>query len=100
MPVLFDLLLARFFGSLHGHVQNSVLAPVSRFARQVSIGLSFLAASMVAWMLSLIFLFLSLFFYMAQINTYSVPALWTGLISLGIGLILAVLGINTMRHRP
>lgn len=102
MNVLLKMLAATLFGSAVGSLEGKVqsaLRPVAAYAQRVGVGLSIVAAGLIAWVAGLFFMLFALFFYLGELTTYLAPAFWTGIISLGIALILFFLGINIIRRR-
>lgn len=74
------------------------LGPVKFSLRKISIGVSLVLSSLLAWATALFFLLLGLFFYLGNVDQYIAPALWTGVISLGIGFILVFWGLKSLRR--
>lgn len=77
---------------------RSLLWPVIPYLRQLSLGLLLIVSSAVVWLISFIFLFLALFFYLSQANGLIEPAFWTGFVSLGLGFIMVFFGLNMIRR--
>jgi hypothetical protein len=102
MNILLKMLAATLFGStvgsLEGRVQNA-LRPVMVYAQRVGVGLSVIGAGLIAWVAGLFFMLFALFFYLSELTTYLAPAFWTGIVSLGIALILFFLGVNIIRQK-
>ncbi len=57
---------------------------VNPFVRNVAIGVMLILASFSLWSVSLLLVFLTLFFYFAHLPQYIWPALWTALAGLAI----------------
>ena len=73
------------------------LRPLPGYLRMLAAGTVALLASTIGWVGSLTFLGLSLFFKLADVPQFVVPALWTALACALIGLFLAWIGIFLLR---
>ncbi len=74
------------------------LAPAVGYVRRVGIGLLIVVLSGVAFLASLSFILLGLFFYLSQADGFMAPAFWTSLMSGIVGLILVFFGLHFIRR--
>lgn len=77
---------------------RSALWPVVPYLRSLGTGISLILLSAGAWLLSVFFLLLGLFFFFAQIDQLLAPALWTSLLSFLFASLIMVLGLNLIRR--
>lgn len=90
------LIALRFVTTLAGETRG-VLRPVGPYLRKLGLGLSLVISSLVAWVAALLFLLLALFFGLANLDSFIGPALWSGLVSVVIGIVLVSSGFSMLR---
>lgn len=78
------------------------VAPVGPYLKQLSLGLSCIALSLVCFLLALIFLAGALFLQLAHGTDWSIPALWTSFASgvVGGGFIFGGISFLKKKYRP
>jgi hypothetical protein len=96
LPIV-RVLLWRFGAAASKELMNG-LWPAVRYAKRAGVGILFIIGSVIAWLSTMFFLLLGLFFYLSQIDQYITPALWTGGLSLILGVILVFFGMSFLRR--
>lgn len=104
MPILqlaIKYLLERTGEAVSSRVTHA-LAPVAPYLRQLSLGLGCIILSLPCFMLTLLFLTASLFLQLLHGSDWSIPALWTSLVTtiVGGGFLGAGLSILKKKYRP
>jgi len=97
MKFLTDLIEGYLFDVVNSQMKK-VLRPVADYLRRLSVGIVILIISSIAWVASLIFLLLTLFFSLSDYHNLVLPAFWTGLVSIILGTILVSIGIRLVRR--
>ncbi len=77
---------------------KEAISPVAPYLRRLMFGVALTLSGVVGIWLALIFFAASLFLGLTDMTNYVMPAVWTGLIFLGIGLICFGAGIITIRR--
>lgn len=104
MPVLaplvrwLSMVAVGYVASNAGSLLRPALKPAGPFLRKLGVGVTLIVTSAIAWAVALLFLLMSLFFYMGNADTYILPSLVTGIISMGIGVALVLIGFNMLRQ--
>lgn len=76
---------------------KDAVAPVAPYLRRLMTGVVMMFSGIGALWLGLIFLALAVFTQLLDLGLYTMPAVWTGLIFIGIGLILFGAGLLMIR---
>lgn len=104
MPILqlaIKYLLERTGEAVSSRVTHAI-APVAPYLRQLSMGVGCIILSLPCFMLTLLFLTASLFLHLLHGSDWSIPALWTSLVTtiVGGGFLGAGLSILKKKYRP
>jgi len=97
MRFLTDL-IEGFLLDLVGSSLKKAFRPVADYMRRISAGVVILIVSSVAWIASLVFLLLTLFFALSDYHNLALPAFWTGLASIIVGTIMVLIGLRLVRR--
>lgn len=81
------------------HSISRAIAPVGPYLKQVSLGLGCLLLSIPCFILSLLFLSGALFLQLLHGADWSIPALWTCLVTTLLGATLAGIGVKTIKKK-
>ena len=93
---MFSLLTDIATAKLEQTVKEAV-APLPFYLRKLAIGTVVIALSLIGFALMFLFLAASVFLGLSHLATYAYAALWTSLVSFGVGLIFLIAGILTVR---
>ncbi|MEI6478061.1 MAG: hypothetical protein WCO52_03680 [bacterium] len=74
------------------------LAPVSSYLRRASAGMVVVLSSAIAWLGGVFCLLMALFFYLAKLDSFVVPAILTAGFSWLLGLIMVIIGFWLLRR--
>jgi uncharacterized membrane protein YphA (DoxX/SURF4 family) len=77
---------------------KEAISPVAPYLRRLMVGVVIMLSGIGAMWLGFIFLALSVFTQLLELPDFTMPALWTGLIFIGVGLILFGSGLLMIRR--
>lgn len=86
----------RVFGYVDASLKAAV-APLAPYLRRLGFGITLVVLSALGWIAALVFYLLAFFLSLSDQGRYVAPALWTGSVGLGIGLLFLIFGLNLLR---